>query len=150
MPDNSLTQQRLVRLCCTWLHQGFILATQVMFSVLHILNPAPRLPCIRLDSPRFVMTACCPSTVKVQEHFLVRYTLLNNLQDFLAVRLVWTPEGEEPLGIIVNVIVLVQCRYFVCYFCPKTYTLSPLWVKVSMSYIKVDGVKYEPLLLSGA
>ncbi|XP_067085449.1 trafficking protein particle complex subunit 14 [Osmerus mordax] len=53
-----------------------------------------RLPCIRLDSPRFVMTACCPSTVKVQEHFLVRYTLLNNLQDFLAVRLVWTPEGR--------------------------------------------------------
>lgn len=40
------------------------------------------------------MTASCPSAVGVQERFRVRYTLLNNLQDFLAVRLVWTPEGE--------------------------------------------------------
>uniref|UniRef100_A0A8C2XDU6 Trafficking protein particle complex subunit 14 n=1 Tax=Cyclopterus lumpus TaxID=8103 RepID=A0A8C2XDU6_CYCLU len=53
-----------------------------------------RLPSIRLDEPRFVMTASCPSTVKVKEHFKVKYVLLNNLQDFLAVRLVWTPEGQ--------------------------------------------------------
>uniref|UniRef100_A0A672YBX6 Microtubule associated protein 11 n=1 Tax=Sphaeramia orbicularis TaxID=375764 RepID=A0A672YBX6_9TELE len=54
-----------------------------------------RLPSIRLDQPRFVMTASCPSTVKVKEHFKVKYVLLNNLQDFLAVRLVWTPEGGK-------------------------------------------------------
>ncbi|KAK9537039.1 hypothetical protein VZT92_006777 [Zoarces viviparus] len=53
-----------------------------------------RLPSIRLDQPRFVMTASCPSTVRVKEHFQVKYVLLNNLQDFLAVRLVWTPEGR--------------------------------------------------------
>uniref|UniRef100_A0A3Q0RYZ8 Trafficking protein particle complex subunit 14 n=1 Tax=Amphilophus citrinellus TaxID=61819 RepID=A0A3Q0RYZ8_AMPCI len=53
-----------------------------------------RLPSIRLDRPRFVMTASCPSTVRVKEHFKVKYVLLNNLQDFLAVRLVWTPEGR--------------------------------------------------------
>uniref|UniRef100_A0A3B3VMU3 Trafficking protein particle complex subunit 14 n=1 Tax=Poecilia latipinna TaxID=48699 RepID=A0A3B3VMU3_9TELE len=53
-----------------------------------------RLPSIRLDRPRFVMTASCPSSVKVKEHFKVKYVLINNLQDFLAVRLVWTPEGQ--------------------------------------------------------
>uniref|UniRef100_A0A3Q2W082 Trafficking protein particle complex subunit 14 n=1 Tax=Haplochromis burtoni TaxID=8153 RepID=A0A3Q2W082_HAPBU len=52
------------------------------------------LPSIRLDRPRFVMTASCPSAVRVKEHFKVKYVLLNNLQDFLAVRLVWTPEGR--------------------------------------------------------
>ncbi|KAG5260932.1 hypothetical protein AALO_G00298130 [Alosa alosa] len=52
------------------------------------------LPSVRLDRPRFIMTASCPSAVKAREHFRVRYTLLNNLQDFLAVRLVWTPEGR--------------------------------------------------------
>lgn len=30
----------------------------------------------------------------MKEHFKVRYVLLNNLQDFLAVRLVWTPDGQ--------------------------------------------------------
>ncbi|KAM6949421.1 trafficking protein particle complex subunit 14 [Aplochiton taeniatus] len=49
------------------------------------------LPSVRLDRPRLVMTASCPSAVRPQEHFRVKYTLLNNLQDFLAVRLVWTP-----------------------------------------------------------
>lgn len=39
------------------------------------------------------MTATCPSTVEVKERFKVKYVLLNNLQDFLSVRLVWTPEG---------------------------------------------------------
>ncbi|XP_026791840.3 trafficking protein particle complex subunit 14 [Pangasianodon hypophthalmus] len=51
-------------------------------------------PSIRLDRPHFIMTASCPSAVRAHEHFRVRYTLLNNLQDFLAVRLVWTPEGR--------------------------------------------------------
>nr|XP_061801273.1 trafficking protein particle complex subunit 14-like [Nerophis lumbriciformis] len=53
-----------------------------------------RLPSVRLDRPRFVMTASCPGTVKVKEHFKVKYVLINNLQDFLSVRLVWTPEGR--------------------------------------------------------
>ncbi|KAK6323421.1 trafficking protein particle complex subunit 14 [Coregonus clupeaformis] len=53
-----------------------------------------QLPSVRLDHPRLVMTASCPSAVQPQEHFRVKYTLLNNLQDFLAVRLVWTPEGR--------------------------------------------------------
>ncbi|XP_061608447.1 trafficking protein particle complex subunit 14-like isoform X2 [Phyllopteryx taeniolatus] len=53
-----------------------------------------RLPSVRLDRPRFVMTASCPGAVKVKEHFKVKYVLLNNLQDFLSVRLVWTPEGR--------------------------------------------------------
>ncbi|XP_037543142.1 trafficking protein particle complex subunit 14 [Nematolebias whitei] len=53
-----------------------------------------RLPSIRLDRPRFVMTASCPSTVAVKERFKVKYVLLNNMHDFLAVRLVWTPEGR--------------------------------------------------------
>ncbi|KAM4612329.1 trafficking protein particle complex subunit 14 [Polymixia lowei] len=52
------------------------------------------LPSVRLDRPQLVMTASCPSSVKPQEPFRVKYTLLNNLQDFLAVRLVWTPEGR--------------------------------------------------------
>ncbi|CAL8365303.1 unnamed protein product [Lota lota] len=65
-----------------------------------------RLPSLRLDRPRFVMTASCPSTVRVKEHFRVKYVLLNNLQDFLAVRLVWTPDGrghcdEVDLGAVV-------------------------------------------------
>lgn len=58
-------------------------------------SPPLRLPSIRLDRPRFVMTASCPSAVRVKEHFKVKYVLLNNLQDFLAVRLVWTPEGQR-------------------------------------------------------
>nr|XP_033781377.1 microtubule-associated protein 11 [Geotrypetes seraphini] len=52
-----------------------------------------RLPSVRLDRPRFVMMASCESPVHVHKRFKVTYTLLNNLQDFLAVRLVWTPEN---------------------------------------------------------
>uniref|UniRef100_H3A5H7 Trafficking protein particle complex subunit 14 n=1 Tax=Latimeria chalumnae TaxID=7897 RepID=H3A5H7_LATCH len=52
-----------------------------------------RLPSIRLDRPCFVMMASCDSPVQVQKRFNVQYTVLNNLQDFLAVRLVWTPEN---------------------------------------------------------
>lgn len=51
-----------------------------------------RLPSIRLERPRFVMTAACDSPVRARQRFTVTYTLLNELQDFLAVRLVWTPE----------------------------------------------------------
>ncbi|GLD72160.1 uncharacterized protein AKAME5_002348400, partial [Lates japonicus] len=50
------------------------------------------LPSIRLDHPQLVMTASCPSAVRPLEHFWVKYTLLNNLQDFLAVRLIWNSE----------------------------------------------------------
>nr|XP_054509703.1 trafficking protein particle complex subunit 14 [Agelaius phoeniceus] len=52
-----------------------------------------RLPSIRLERPRFVMTATCESPVVALQRFTVTYTLLNDLQDFLAVRLVWTPEA---------------------------------------------------------
>ncbi|XP_077170286.1 trafficking protein particle complex subunit 14 isoform X2 [Paroedura picta] len=52
-----------------------------------------RLPSIRLARPRFVMTAECESPVVLHHRFTVTYTLINNLQDFLAVRLVWTPEN---------------------------------------------------------
>lgn len=41
------------------------------------------------------MTASCESPVRTYERFTVTYTLLNNLQDFLAVRLVWTPEHAQ-------------------------------------------------------
>ncbi|XP_069776048.1 trafficking protein particle complex subunit 14 isoform X2 [Narcine bancroftii] len=51
-----------------------------------------RLPNIQLDRPRFVMMASCESPVPMYKRFTVKYTLLNNLQDFLAIRLVWTPE----------------------------------------------------------
>ncbi|XP_070710843.1 trafficking protein particle complex subunit 14 [Pempheris klunzingeri] len=53
------------------------------------------LPSIRLDRPRLVMTASCPRAVRPLEHFLVKYTLLNNLQDFLAVRLIWNSESHR-------------------------------------------------------
>lgn len=39
------------------------------------------------------MTAECESPVVLHRRFVVTYTLINNLQDFLAVRLVWTPES---------------------------------------------------------
>ncbi|XP_063997138.1 trafficking protein particle complex subunit 14 isoform X2 [Pogoniulus pusillus] len=52
-----------------------------------------RLPSIRLERPRFVMTAACESPVRARQRFTVTYTLLNQLQDFLAVRLVWTPDA---------------------------------------------------------
>uniref|UniRef100_A0A671MWT6 Microtubule associated protein 11 n=1 Tax=Sinocyclocheilus anshuiensis TaxID=1608454 RepID=A0A671MWT6_9TELE len=82
------------------------------------------LPSVRLDRPRFIMTASCPSAVKAREHFRVRYTLLNNLQDFLAVRLVWTPEGrgqkEDPA---VNAVVC-HSPFSNLGYCRKGSTLS--------------------------
>ncbi|KAG8431563.1 hypothetical protein GDO86_018163 [Hymenochirus boettgeri] len=57
-----------------------------------------KLPSVRLERPRFVMTACCESPVKTHTPFRVTYTLLNDLQDFLAVRLVWTPDASIASG----------------------------------------------------
>ncbi|KAL4006229.1 interleukin 16 [Sarotherodon galilaeus] len=51
------------------------------------------LPSVHLNRPELVMMASCPRTVRPQQHFWVKYTLLNNLQDFLAVRLIWNSEG---------------------------------------------------------
>ncbi|XP_070786352.1 trafficking protein particle complex subunit 14 [Enoplosus armatus] len=53
------------------------------------------LPSICLDRPRLVMTASCPRAIRPLEHFWVKYTLLNNLQDFLAVRLIWNSEAHS-------------------------------------------------------
>ncbi|XP_008303993.1 uncharacterized protein C7orf43 homolog [Stegastes partitus] len=53
------------------------------------------LPSIRIHRPLLVMTASCPSTVRPLENFWVKYTLLNNLQDFLAIRLIWNSEGPK-------------------------------------------------------
>ncbi|XP_025907247.1 uncharacterized protein C7orf43 homolog, partial [Nothoprocta perdicaria] len=52
-----------------------------------------RLPSIRLERPRLVLTAACESPVRARQPFTVTYTLRNELQDFLAVRLVWTPQA---------------------------------------------------------
>ncbi|KAJ3585354.1 hypothetical protein NHX12_014075 [Muraenolepis orangiensis] len=53
------------------------------------------LPSVRLNRPQLVMTASCPGAVRPRECFRVKYTLLNNLQDFLSIRLVWTPGGSS-------------------------------------------------------
>lgn len=55
------------------------------------------------------MTASCPSTVAVKEHFKVKYVLLNNLQDFLAVRLVWTPDGQ--LCVLTRLIEILEASF---------------------------------------
>uniref|UniRef100_A0AAZ1XIM1 Microtubule associated protein 11 n=1 Tax=Oreochromis aureus TaxID=47969 RepID=A0AAZ1XIM1_OREAU len=51
------------------------------------------IPSVHLNRPELVMMASCPRTVRPQQHFWVKYTLLNNLQDFLAVRLIWNSEA---------------------------------------------------------
>ncbi|KAM6108057.1 LOW QUALITY PROTEIN: trafficking protein particle complex subunit 14-like, partial [Pterocles gutturalis] len=56
-----------------------------------------RLPSIRLERPCFVMTATCETPVCPRQRFTVTYTLLNELQDFLAVRLV-TPKTATAGG----------------------------------------------------
>ncbi|XP_038588296.1 microtubule-associated protein 11 isoform X2 [Micropterus salmoides] len=76
------------------------------------------LPSICLDRPRLVMTASCPSVVRPLEHFWVKYTLLNNLRDFLAVRLIWNSDAQsgdkqDPRGAVVcqsSLNHLGQCR----------------------------------------
>ncbi|KAM6106818.1 LOW QUALITY PROTEIN: trafficking protein particle complex subunit 14-like [Pterocles gutturalis] len=57
-----------------------------------------RLPSIRLEGPRFVMTATCETPVCPCQRFTITYTLLNELQDFLAVRLVWMPKTATAGG----------------------------------------------------
>uniref|UniRef100_A0A669DV54 Uncharacterized protein n=2 Tax=Oreochromis TaxID=8139 RepID=A0A669DV54_ORENI len=52
------------------------------------------IPSVHLNRPELVMMASCPRTVRPQQHFWVKYTLLNNLQDFLAARLIWNSEGD--------------------------------------------------------
>ncbi|XP_051935051.1 trafficking protein particle complex subunit 14 isoform X1 [Hippocampus zosterae] len=52
------------------------------------------LPSIRLNRPRLVMTASCPNVVRPRESFSVKYTLVNNLRDFMSVRLHWNFQGE--------------------------------------------------------
>ncbi|XP_035692223.1 microtubule-associated protein 11-like [Branchiostoma floridae] len=47
---------------------------------------------MKLDEPQFIMNATCPSPVYVGQRFDVKYTLVNNLQDFLTIKLVWSPE----------------------------------------------------------
>ncbi|OCT59445.1 hypothetical protein XELAEV_18000868mg, partial [Xenopus laevis] len=78
-----------------------------LVAVVHWSTPKPltsgiythyKLPSIRLERPRFVMTACCDSPVQTHKPFRVTYTLLNDLQDFLAVRLVWTPDTNTTSG----------------------------------------------------
>lgn len=44
------------------------------------------------------MTARCDSPVQAHSTFRVTYTLLNDLQDFLAVRLVWSPDINMAAG----------------------------------------------------
>ncbi|CAL8384818.1 unnamed protein product [Arctogadus glacialis] len=56
------------------------------------------LPSVRLNRPQLVMTASCLGGVRPRECFQVKYTLLNNLRDFLSVRLVWTPPGSGGAG----------------------------------------------------
>lgn len=53
------------------------------------------LPSIRIHRPLLVMTASCPTIVRPLEHIWVKYTLLNNLQDFLAIRLIWNSEAPR-------------------------------------------------------
>ncbi|XP_033117851.1 microtubule-associated protein 11-like [Anneissia japonica] len=49
------------------------------------------LPTIRLDYPAFVMLAKCNSPVTIGESFSVQYTLVNKLQDFIDIGLMWLP-----------------------------------------------------------
>ncbi|XP_071949898.1 trafficking protein particle complex subunit 14-like [Antedon mediterranea] len=49
------------------------------------------LPTIRLDYPEFVMLAKCSSPVTIGENFSVHYTLVNKLQDFTDIGLMWLP-----------------------------------------------------------
>ncbi|XP_038050266.1 microtubule-associated protein 11-like [Patiria miniata] len=53
------------------------------------------LPSLRLDFPSFIMSAQCPSPIQVGNSFNVNYTLLNNLQDFLGITLLWMPGNRS-------------------------------------------------------
>uniref|UniRef100_A0A3P8SSN1 Trafficking protein particle complex subunit 14 n=1 Tax=Amphiprion percula TaxID=161767 RepID=A0A3P8SSN1_AMPPE len=66
------------------------------------------LPSIHIHRPLLVMTASSPTTVSPLEHFWVKYTLLNNLQDFLAIRLIWN--SEAPTSQLDHSVGAVVCR----------------------------------------
>ncbi|CAL8241746.1 unnamed protein product [Merluccius merluccius] len=70
------------------------------------------LPSVRLNRPQLVMTASCPGAVRPRKCFQVKYTLQNNLQDFLSIRLVWTPEGSGggSLGVVPAGLGAVVCQ----------------------------------------
>ncbi|XP_077987426.1 trafficking protein particle complex subunit 14-like [Glandiceps talaboti] len=53
-----------------------------------------KLPRIKIDLPSLVMSASCTSPITVGKSFDVTYTILNNLQDFVSVKLLWDPERE--------------------------------------------------------
>ncbi|XP_022098643.1 uncharacterized protein C7orf43 homolog isoform X2 [Acanthaster planci] len=53
------------------------------------------LPSLRLDFPSFIMSALCPSPIQVGNSFNMNYTLLNNLQDFLGITLLWMPGNRS-------------------------------------------------------
>lgn len=55
------------------------------------------------------MTASCSSLVRAQEHFWVKYTLQNNLQDFLAVHLIWNTKGELEMPLATEHFFLFVC-----------------------------------------
>ncbi|XP_070538194.1 trafficking protein particle complex subunit 14-like [Ptychodera flava] len=53
-----------------------------------------KLPRIKIDLPSLVMSASCTSPISVGKSFNVTYTILNNLQDFVSVKLLWNPEKD--------------------------------------------------------
>ncbi|XP_037116984.1 microtubule-associated protein 11 isoform X2 [Syngnathus acus] len=56
------------------------------------------LPSISLNRPRLVMIASCPRVVRPRQSFPVKYTLVNNLRDFLSVRLRWNFQAHAGGG----------------------------------------------------
>ncbi|XP_072180437.1 trafficking protein particle complex subunit 14-like [Diadema setosum] len=53
------------------------------------------LPTVTMDFPAFIVLAQCQSPVGTGQSFTVTYTLLNNLQDFLGVTLIWLPDKDR-------------------------------------------------------
>uniref|UniRef100_A0A3Q1FR21 Trafficking protein particle complex subunit 14 n=2 Tax=Acanthochromis polyacanthus TaxID=80966 RepID=A0A3Q1FR21_9TELE len=78
------------------------------FPVMRYISTFYSLPSIRIHRPLLVMTASSPTTVSPLEHFRVKYTLLNNLQDFLAIRLMWN--SEAPTSQLDHSVGAVVCR----------------------------------------
>nr|XP_006820064.1 PREDICTED: uncharacterized protein C7orf43 homolog [Saccoglossus kowalevskii] len=54
-----------------------------------------KLPRIKINLPSLVMSASCDSPITVGKSFNVTYTVLNNLQDFISVKLLWNPDNKE-------------------------------------------------------
>ncbi|XP_051935059.1 trafficking protein particle complex subunit 14 isoform X2 [Hippocampus zosterae] len=68
------------------------------------------LPSIRLNRPRLVMTASCPNVVRPRESFSVKYTLVNNLRDFMSVRLHWNFQANAVRGHQDGEVTAVVCQ----------------------------------------